>query len=75
VFLWHTFADQSVPVENSLLYARALREQRIPFELHIFPQGPHGLSLATRETDNGKGVYPHVARWMKLCRGWLEETV
>jgi acetyl esterase/lipase len=75
VFLWHTLADQAVPVENSLLYAQALRDQGIPFELHIFPQGPHGLALATPETDDGeKGVYPHVSRWMGLCLEWLKET-
>jgi acetyl esterase/lipase len=76
VFIWHTLTDQAVPVENTLLYAQALREKQISFELHIFPQGPHGLALATRETDNGNlGVYPHVAQWMGLCIEWLEETL
>ena len=76
VFLWHTLADQAVPVENSLLYAQALRDKQIPFEFHIFPRGPHGLALATPETDDGNvGVYPHVSRWMGLCLEWLEETL
>lgn len=67
-FLWHTFADQSVPVENSLLFANALREYNIPFELHIYPDGGHGLSLATQETDK---VQPGVETWMQLCTNWL----
>lgn len=71
-FLWHTFDDNEVPVENSLLFAQALRAKNIPFELHIYPEGPHGLSLANNETDeNGMGVYPNVATWMKLCTTWL----
>lgn len=71
-FIWHTFDDNVVPVENSLLFATALRKNGIPFELHIYTQGPHGLSLATEETDTGTmGTYPHVATWVKLCTEWL----
>jgi len=72
-FIWHTFADAGVPVENSLLFAQALREKNIPFELHIYPEGVHGLSLATEETANGRSdlVSPHVAGWIKLCKEWL----
>lgn len=45
-FLWHTAADAGVPAENSLLYAQALCKYKIPFELHIYPYGPHGLATA-----------------------------
>lgn len=73
-FIWHTYDDALVPVENSLLFANALREQGVPFELHIYPAGPHGLSLATAETEeDGMGVHPHVASWMKSCLEWLTE--
>lgn len=72
-FVWHTVEDQAVPVENALLFAGALRSCGVPFELHIYPDGPHGLSLATAETDNGViGSYPHVAGWMKQCIAWLD---
>lgn len=71
-FLWHTVADPVVPVENSLLFATALRKQNIPFELHIYPNGPHGLSLATSETDDGRGTDEHVATWLGLCVQWLK---
>lgn len=74
VFLWHTVADQSVPVENSLLFAQALREHGISFELHIYPAGAHGLSLANAETAReGMPPLPHVAGWMGLCLEWLGE--
>ena len=49
-FIWHTFTDGSVPVENSLLFATALREHDIITELHIFPEGCHGLALANELT-------------------------
>lgn len=72
-FLWHTFEDSSVPVENSLLFAQALRTKGVPFELHIYPDGGHGLSLATQETaDDTRGEDPHVATWMALCSEWLK---
>ncbi|HVF09538.1 MAG TPA: alpha/beta hydrolase [Abditibacteriaceae bacterium] len=62
-FLWHTFDDMAVPVENSLLFAHALRRQSIPFEMHIYPTGRHGLGLAEEDA--------HVATWMPLCCEWL----
>ena len=68
-FLWHTYEDQSVPVENSLLLAMSLREKKIPLELHIFPKGEHGLSLATKETGI---VLESVQPWMQLVKTWLE---
>ncbi len=63
-FLWHTANDQAVPVENSLLFAGALSKNKVPFELHIFPDGRHGLGLA-REN-------PQVREWTRLCENWLK---
>jgi acetyl esterase/lipase len=74
-FLWHTSDDQVVMVENSLLFATALRHQQIPFELHVYPHGGHGLALATPESNNhsdGRGEDPHVATWIGLCIEWLK---
>jgi acetyl esterase/lipase len=73
VFLWHTYTDQSVPVENSLLLAGALRRAGIPLEMHIFPEGKHGLSLAVEETKAGDNanVNLHTAQWFGLCLNWL----
>ncbi|MBQ7916647.1 MAG: alpha/beta hydrolase [Firmicutes bacterium] len=72
-FLWHTAADQAVPVISSLLMAQALSEHKVPFELHVFPKGHHGLSLANRRTSGGNpdGEIPEVAQWIDLCCDWL----
>lgn len=73
-FIWHTFEDSIVPLENSLLFAKKMREVGIPFELHVYPKGPHGLSLATAETENDSiGSDSHVATWFNLCVEWLKE--
>ena len=74
-FLWHTAADQAVPVENSLLFATALSRHQVPFELHVFPRGKHGLSLATRETEghSGKTIEPAAAQWIDLFAVWFAE--
>jgi len=46
-FLWHTGEDQSVPIENSLFMALALSKYKIPFEMHTYHEGQHGLGLNT----------------------------
>ena len=76
-FLWHTAADQAVPVASSLRMAAALAEHKVPFELHVFPRGNHGLSLANRRTSGGNpdGELPEVAQWMRLCKDWLQRTL
>jgi acetyl esterase/lipase len=73
VFLWHTYTDDAVPVENSFLLAEALKRAAVPLEMHIFPQGRHGLSLANRETGAGdpENVNFHAAQWFELCINWL----
>lgn len=63
-FLWHTSTDQAVPVENSLLYADALSKFNIPYELHIYPVGRHGLGRA-------EGL-PYVAQWCDALEKWFE---
>ena len=72
-FLFHTRNDSSVPVENSLRFADALDKAGVPFELHIFAEGPHGLSLASSLTSSGREemVCPDVAAWLPMSVGWL----
>ena len=74
-FIWHTAEDQTVPVENSLLMTMALRRADVPVELHIFPKGEHGLSLATKhvEREDGSGVQDECACWIELADVWLEK--
>lgn len=72
-FIWHTFTDKTVPVQNALLMAEAMTEAGIPFELHIYPEGVHGLSLANAETGNGREAYdvPHLQGWIDLAIRWI----
>ena len=72
-FLWHTVEDSVVPVENSLLYANALRKHSVPFELHIFPKGDHGLSLCTEELLRTKSVFSRPYNWIGLSIDWISE--
>ena len=72
-FIWATFEDGSVPVENTLMFANALRKCGISMELHIFPHGGHGLGLANVVTNgpSGKEEQPEVAQWLGLAKAWL----
>ncbi len=70
-FMWHTFEDATVPVENTMAFAGALRENDIPFELHIYPKGAHGYSLATKEVSFNPDS--HIATWIKLAVEWLND--
>ena len=74
-FIWHTVEDKTVPVENSLYLAAALREKNIPFEMHIYPNGVHGLSLGTEETACGKPslLVEHITSWAELSYKWIME--
>ncbi len=67
-FLVHAADDPTVPVENSLLLSMALSKNRIPFELHIYPEGGHGFSAATVEVGRS---YPHDTIWPDECYRWL----
>lgn len=74
-FLWHTFTDKTVPIQNALLLADAYTKQGLPFEMHIFPEGAHGLALANEETmaGNPKTVVPHVQSWIDLAIRWVKD--
>ena len=74
-FIWHTVTDKTVPVQNSLLLASALAEAGISFEAHIFPKGPHGLSLCNEQTSNGRPEFelPQVEVWADLAVRWIKE--
>lgn len=74
VFIWHTYEDQAVPVENSLLLVSALRQAGISTEFHMYSKGCHGLALANSltETSDGRCVQPECAGWIDLARTWLD---
>jgi acetyl esterase/lipase len=55
--------DTAVPVENSLMFISALRKAGVPFEFHLYEQGPHGFGLAPTN--------PILATWAARCADWL----
>lgn len=72
-FVWHTFDDNSVSLENSLLFVEALRKNGVKFEYHVFPDGCHGLGLGTKETatKGGKHYQPRYMRGQVFSSsGW-----
>ncbi|MBM3882814.1 MAG: alpha/beta hydrolase [Verrucomicrobia bacterium] len=66
-FVWHTFEDTAVPVENSLQFAAALRRAGVPFDLHVYQKGRHGIGLAAKPPFEN----PHP--WAGDCLFWLGE--
>jgi acetyl esterase/lipase len=71
-FLAHTNEDTSVPPENSLLFALALRKAKVPVELHLFEEGPHGLGLGGGNPASKRANLPEGFKaWPGLCETWL----
>ena len=67
-FLWHTAEDDAVPVENSLMYASACQRHHVPFELHVFERGGHGLSTCEEITStDASQIIPDNAVWVPLA--------
>ena len=71
-FLWHTWTDDAVPVQNTLLFASALADKSIPAEVHIYPRGGHGLSLANELVCGPEGILPEVQDWIRLAAAWVK---
>lgn len=62
-FVWHTYDDGCVPVAHALLFANALHAAKVPFELHIYQDGDHGLGM--------KDDHP----WPAPCLAWLKNRL
>ena len=69
-FLWHTAEDGGVSVENSLKMAAALSKAKVPFEFHVFPNGPHGMSVCTNENRKPSS---YNKRWIEWSIQWLNQ--
>jgi acetyl esterase/lipase len=67
-FIWHTWEDPVVPVENAMDFAAAMRKSGVRFELHIYEKGQHGIGLGALPGEVGK-YHP----WTCECRRWLKE--
>lgn len=75
-FLWHTAADDLVPVANTLRYAEALSRYEIPFAVRIYPYGWHGLATVDPQTNHPlpENIVP-AADWLSDAKAWLRITL
>lgn len=73
MFIWHTMEDEKVSVLNSILLAEACEKNKVPFELHIFGHGCHGLALNTDSTAYGLEHPINAEKWVKLCINWVKK--
>lgn len=71
MYIWGTAGDQLVPIQQSLRMAMALANARIPFELHIFQEGEHGLSLASQASANDASQIQDAGAWVDLAERWI----
>ncbi len=76
-FIMHTSNDEIVPVSNSLDLARAYAEAGMTFELHVYPDGPHGVALGNEITNNGRPKYvdASIAKWIENAAYWADKVV
>ncbi len=75
-FLWHTFEDGAVPVENTLMMASALRRSGVMTEVHIFPHGGHGLALCNPLTSMSPDQnIPECAQWPEMAARFLRSVM
>jgi acetyl esterase/lipase len=65
-FIWTTYEDKIVPMENSLMFAEALRKNQVPFDFHVYQKGGHGMGLG----DKPPFAHPHP--WADDCLFWLK---
>ncbi|WP_202080146.1 alpha/beta hydrolase [Caldalkalibacillus salinus] len=72
-FIWHTADDALVYAENALNFATALAKNKVPYELHVFESGVHGLSLCDETTaENENHLNPECSVWVDLANHWLK---
>ncbi len=75
VYVWHVYEDDIVSVQHSLMLAQAYHKAGVPFEMHIFEKGWHGVSVCSAETENDMGVVQRlkgVAKWFDMSLFWLQ---
>lgn len=77
-FIWHTTEDQAVPVKNSLVYATALADNKVPFSVHIYPYGVHGLSTVdhlTLDEDRLDDKTVLAEGWLADLKKWMDKEI
>lgn len=73
VFIWHTMEDEAVPVENTLQFVTALQKEKVPYEMHVFEKGEHGIALCNEVTeDRVEQVVPDNEAWIDMSLRWMK---
>ena len=72
-FIWHTVEDEKVPVSNALRFAAKCLDFMIPFEIHVYEKGQHGLSLNSDLTAYKLDHPGNVETWVPMCIKWLND--
>lgn len=73
IFIYHCRYDEYVPVKNTWLLAEKLEENKLPFEMHIFQSGHHGMSVNNELTVGKEPIDPSVTQWVNLSIQWLKQ--
>lgn len=68
-FIWHTWEDKGVKIENSLQFVEALQRANVPFDFHVYQKGGHGIGLS--QGKNGVAA-DDVHPWAKDLVFWLK---
>ncbi|MBR5040718.1 MAG: alpha/beta hydrolase [Clostridiales bacterium] len=71
-FFFQSITDEFVPVSNSLKLAEKLDQNKVPFEMHIFGSGRHGMSVNNKLVDPENDIDASASQWVPLCLKWLE---
>lgn len=71
LFIWHTFTDTLVPVQNSMMFASKAIEKGILTELHIYPKGPHALSTGTRVVGTQNSLINSISTWVDFSVNFI----
>lgn len=75
-FLWHTWTDVSVPVENTLLFALALKKHGVQAEVRIYPYGSHGSALCNAHTASKPDkLVPEAQEWPEQAARFLDSVL
>ena len=75
-FIWHTFTDPAVPVQNSLIMAQALAQNGVPAEVHLYPFGNHGAALCDAYAADKPGRHlPEAAAWPEAAARFLNAVM
>lgn len=74
IFFYHCRYDEYVPVKNTWLLAEKLDELKLPFEMHIFGSGHHGMSVNNKLTVGQETIDDSVTQWVPLCLAWLDKV-